>query len=127
MAAQSIPSPRLRLEATFGRTRVAFLGPRLDCADIAAVAEHLAGRRGRPLLILDLSRVAYLSAATLTSLLELRRGVRAARGRLSIENAGPLVYEVFAVTGLSDVLNVRREVPAMAGPCGSLAQECVRV
>jgi anti-anti-sigma factor len=107
MATLSTPSPRLRLEAARGRTRVTFLGIRLDAADVAAVQEHLAGVRGRPLLRLDLSRVEYLTAATLTALLALGRGVRAARGRLTLENAGPLVYELFEVAGLTGLLNVR--------------------
>jgi anti-anti-sigma factor len=123
MAALSIPSPRLRIEVTRGRTRVTFLGAHLEPADIAALAEHLAGKRGRPLLLLNLSGVEYLTAATLTALVSLSRGVRASRGCLAVENAGALVFEVFAVTGLAGLLNVRREIlPAAAEPCGTLAQ-----
>jgi anti-anti-sigma factor len=102
----SFTNPRLRVEVARGRTRVTFLGGRLDAGDVAALGEQLTAAPSRPRLRLDLTRVEFLSAATLAGLLGLRQSVRAARGELAIENVGPLVYEVFEATGLTDLLDV---------------------
>jgi anti-anti-sigma factor len=114
MARLWMPTPRLLIKEAHGCTRVTFLGTDLTAADVEAVEEHLAGVAGRPLLRLDLTRVEHLSAATLTGLLALDRRVRAARGHLAIEHVGPLVHEVFEVTGLSSLLNVKGELVASA-------------
>jgi anti-anti-sigma factor len=107
-----ITNPRLRVQVARGRTRVTFLGHRLDARDVAALAQQLAFTHGRPRLRLDLTRVEFLSAATLAGLLDLRRAVRAARGELAIDNVEPLVYEVFEVTGLTGLLAVHARGPA---------------
>jgi anti-anti-sigma factor len=103
----SNPNPRLRVEPARGRIRVTFLGRRLAAADVDAIRAQLATAPGRPLLRLDLTRVEFLSAATLGSLILLRQAVRAAGGELALENLSPLIHEVFEVTGLVGLLGVR--------------------
>jgi anti-anti-sigma factor len=59
-------------------------------------------------LRLDFLGVRYLSAGALGKLVALQKEIRAAGGRLSLANVGGLVYEVFQVTRLTGVLDVRR-------------------
>lgn len=58
-------------------------------------------------LVLDLDQVHFLAAAALGKLIVLARRVAAGGGHLSIENAGSDVYEVFSITNLTEVLDVR--------------------
>jgi anti-sigma B factor antagonist len=73
---------------------------------------RLAAELYRPRLRLDLGGVRYLGSTGLGKLLVLLKRVRAAGGQLAVDNAGPVVYEVFRVTRLTDILAVRPEGPA---------------
>ncbi len=108
----STTNPRLRAASARGRTRVTFLGGRLDARDLATLTEQLALTDDPPRLGLDLARVEFLTAATLGGLVGLHQAVRAAGGELAIENVGPLVYEVIEVSGLTRLLDVRARGPA---------------
>jgi anti-anti-sigma factor len=106
------PYRHLRVEAVGGETTVALreerwdhLGAEAAAGELFRLARELAGARLR----LDLGGVTYLSSAGLGTLLALHRRVRAAGGRLALENVEPAVYEVFQVTRLTAVLNVRRK------------------
>lgn len=68
--------------------------------------EAAAGLQGQDLHV-DLGRLEYLSSSGLGLFLGLHREVRAAGGRLSLHNVRGVVYEVFAVTRLTTVLDVR--------------------
>ncbi len=59
------------------------------------------GQRG---LLVDFAKVRSLSSLMLGELVQLNRAVEAAGGRLALFNIGPLVREVFTVTGLDRVL-----------------------
>jgi anti-anti-sigma factor len=69
----------------------------------------------RPRLRLDLGDVRYLGSTALGKLLVLLKRVRAAGGQLAVDNAVPAVYEVFHVTRLAQVLDVRPGGEAVAG------------
>jgi anti-anti-sigma factor len=62
--------------------------------------------KGRELR-LDLSDLEYVTSAGLGMFVSLNRAVTAAGGRLSLFNVRPTVYEVFALTRLTSILDVR--------------------
>ena len=57
---------------------------------------------------LDFRGIRTMSASTLSKLLILRRNLRALGGRLILRNVPPFVSEVFRVTHLDRVFEVRR-------------------
>ncbi len=58
-------------------------------------------------LYLDLSGVRIPTAGALGSLIGLHRDLRARGGRLVLLNVQPLAFEVFTITRLTEVLDVR--------------------
>ena len=68
---------------------------------------RLADAAGAGEVRLDFAAVEYVSSTGLGQLLVLHKRLRAAGGRLSLCNVRPAVYEVFAVTRLTGVFNVR--------------------
>jgi anti-anti-sigma factor len=93
-------------ETTVARLTVA----RLDSSNAEALGRQfaeLAGTSGRRHLRLDLGTVRYISSEPLGKLVSLYRQVRAAGGRLVLENVTPLVYEVLTATQLTRLFDVR--------------------
>jgi anti-anti-sigma factor len=89
---------RARLNVTsLGESEVGRIGPQLLGLAAGGVQD----------LRLDLGPVEYLTSDGLGLFLALNERVRAGGGRLSLHNVGDLVYEVFAVTRLTTVLDVR--------------------
>jgi len=70
----------------------------------------------RPHLTLDFGAVDFLSSLGLATLLTVHKQLRARDGRLAVVNVRPHVYEVFAVTRVTTVLDVRGQEEA-ARPC----------
>jgi stage II sporulation protein AA (anti-sigma F factor antagonist) len=66
----------------------------------------------RPRLLLDFDAVDYLNSMGLATLLTVHKHVRASGGRLAVVNVRPHVYEIFAVTRLTTVLNVCEKAAA---------------
>jgi anti-anti-sigma factor len=81
----------------------------LNESDVWRVGPQLLGLAAGegPDLRLDLGPVEYLTSSGLGLFLALHERVRAGGGRLSLHNVGDLVYELFAVTRLTTVLDVR--------------------
>lgn len=93
------------------RTIVTFTQSQLDDAAVRALnddLDHLAEELGTGELHLDFGRVEYLSSAGLGKAVALHQRLSAAGGRLALVNLGPLLYELFEVTHLNKVLDVRR-------------------
>jgi anti-anti-sigma regulatory factor len=88
---------------------------RLIADAVARAATHAGG----PTLSIDLGGVAAPTAACLGRLVALERRLRAAGRRLVLVNVGELAYEVFSVTRLVDLLDVRR-----AGECDDTGRAC---
>ena len=72
---------------------------------LAALMELARTSRGRELR-LDLSALEYVASTGLGVFVALNREVRASGGRLSLLNVRAPVYEVFALTRLTSVLDV---------------------
>jgi anti-sigma B factor antagonist len=70
--------------------------------ELAALAAAAA-----PDLTLDLSAVEFLSSMALTRFIRLDRDLRASGGRLSLVNVRPDVFQVFTVSRLDTLLDVR--------------------
>jgi len=83
--------------------------PTLTEADGDAFDRELAALRATatPDLVLDLSAVEFMSSMALSRFLALDRELRAGGGRLTLVNLRPDVLQVFAVTRLDQVLDVR--------------------
>lgn len=64
-----------------------------------------AGIGGVTALALDMAGVDYVSSAGLRVLLQAQK-VMNRQGSLVIENPGPLVMEVFEITGFADILTI---------------------
>jgi anti-anti-sigma factor len=75
-------------------------------AELLRVAEE----RSSAHLLLDLGKVGYLNSTALAKLVGLYTRLRAAGRRLALENVAPHVYEVFHVTRLTTLLDVRPAV-----------------
>src|SRR5262249_41522055 len=78
-----------------------------DAESVLASLQALARQNpGRDLLV-DLSGLNYLGSTGLGLFVTLNREVKAAGGRPSLHNVTEPVYEVFALTRLTTVLDVR--------------------
>lgn len=84
--------------------------------ELQALAEQLAGVELR----LDMDEVDYLGSTALGKLVVLHKKLAAAGGRLVLVNVNDFPYELFQVTRLNEVLDVRRK----GADSGALATTC---
>jgi len=61
----------------------------------------------RKKIVLDFSNVEYLSSAALGKLITLDKKVKSAKGKLRLCNIRPDIYEVFAITRLNKLFDIR--------------------
>ena len=64
---------------------------------------------GRKNLVLNFESVEFLSSAALGKLITLDRKVKAAKGRLKMCNIRPEIFEVFQITKLNKVFDIRKD------------------
>ena len=80
---------------------------RLDTMTSPELEKELnASLEGADRLILDFSRLVYISSAGLRVLLSTHKKMISAGGSLTIANAVSAVREVFDITGFSDILTL---------------------
>lgn len=72
-------------------------------------------------LILDLAGISFLGSVALAKFVALNKVVRAAGGKLTLVNLNPAVREVFAVTRLDAILDVRGVPSGRSGTHARLA------
>jgi anti-anti-sigma regulatory factor len=89
---------------------VRFTEPSLSGASI----ERLLRLVGPARLRLDFAQVEDLTGNVLARLVALHTNVRAAGGELTLENLAPAAYELFEVTRLTSVLNIRCQGDAVS-------------
>jgi anti-sigma B factor antagonist len=102
--------PLLHVEQLDTATHVKVVARELGEANVHAFGEavfRLAEELGPPRLQLDLGEVTYLTSTALGKLVSLHQRVRAADGELVVANVTAPVYELFQVTRLHQLLDVR--------------------
>lgn len=81
--------------------------------DEAAIQEignelfKLVEQQRRHKLLLNFSQVDFLSSATLGKLITLDKKVKAAQGKLKLSNIKQKIYEVFAITRLNKLFDIK--------------------
>ena len=78
-------------------------------ASVGGLLLRLADEPGRHQLRLDLGELPYVNSEWLGKFIALHKKVKGAGGHLALVNVPPAVYEVFEVTHLHRVLDVRRK------------------
>jgi anti-anti-sigma factor len=103
----------MRAEAAGHTTLVKIIDKDLDGEKMQAIARcwrRPASEPGRHRLRLrlDFGNVEFLTASALGHLVVLHKEAEALGGRLTLYNVGAMVYEVFAATRLTTLLDVRQ-------------------
>jgi anti-sigma B factor antagonist len=76
---------------------------------------HLVEAESRKKLLLNFTAVDFLSSAALGKLITLDKKMKAAGGILKLSNIRPEIYEVFAITKLNRLFDIKEdEVDALA-------------
>jgi anti-sigma B factor antagonist len=73
--------------------------------ELFSLVEH----DNRKSVLLNFSNVEFLSSAALGKLITLDRKVKAAKGRLKMSNIRPEIFEVFQITKLNKVFDIRKD------------------
>jgi anti-sigma B factor antagonist len=84
----------------------------LDEASIQELGTELFGlveRDNRRSILLNFTDVEFLSSAALGKLITLDRKVKAAKGRLKMSNIRPEIFEVFQITKLNKIFDIRSD------------------
>lgn len=82
----------------------------LDEANIQELGQELfrlVEEDHRTRLLLNFSSVEFLSSAALGKLITLDKKVKAHKGKLKLSNIRPEIYEVFAITKLNKLFDIR--------------------
>jgi len=91
----------------------------LDEGNIQIIGNQLFGLvedDGRKKIVLDFSNVEYLSSAALGKLITMDKKVKAAKGKLRLCCVRPDIYEVFAITKLNKLFDMKEtQEDALAG------------
>jgi anti-sigma B factor antagonist len=105
------PGPSLEIARNGNRLVVRLVGCKdlhednvhLVDGQVASLVEERPGQH----LVLDLAAVQYLTSSALGKLVALHRRLRQQGGRLTVINAQDAVWEVFVVTRLNQILEVK--------------------
>lgn len=84
----------------------------LDETNIQIIGNQLFGlvdEDGRQKIILDFANVEYLSSAALGKLITMDKKVKGAGGKLRLCSIRPEIYEVFAITKLNKLFDIRED------------------
>ena len=81
---------------------------RLDTMTAPELEKELNGAlSGADSLVMDFSKLEYISSAGLRVLLSAHKAM-SAKGGMKVTNVNEIVQEVFEVTGFADILNIER-------------------
>ena len=84
----------------------------LDEANIQGLGQELfqlVEEENRGKLLLNFSTVEFLSSAALGKLITLDKKVKSHGGKLKLSNIRPEIYEVFAITKLNKLFDIRED------------------
>lgn len=87
-----------------GAMQVATLEGRLDTATASAAETELMALLVPPGLVLDLTKVRYVSSAGLRTLLKLAKEARAKSANFALVGLQPAVREVFEISGFDKII-----------------------
>jgi anti-anti-sigma factor len=101
-------------------TMVRFLDRKIiDAANIQELGDELFSlveKEQRKNLLLNFANVEFLSSAALNKLIILDKKVKAHTGKMRLCNLKPEIYEVFAITRLNQLFDIKNtEAEALAG------------
>jgi anti-sigma B factor antagonist len=60
-------------------------------------------------LVLDFTKLRYISSAGLRVILSTQKKINAAQGKMTIKNPNEMIMEVFEATGFSEILTIENE------------------
>jgi anti-sigma B factor antagonist len=107
---------RLEVSEVGGVTVIRFVDRKiLDEANIQELGRELFAlveEDNRKSLLLNFSNVEFLSSAALGKLITLDKKVKAHGGKLRLCNIRPEIYEVFAITKLNKLFDIREDEAA---------------
>ncbi len=106
---------RLELEEVGDVTVAKFTDKKiLDEGNIQIIGNQLFAliEEGRQKIVLDFSNVEYLSSAALGKLITMDKKVKAAKGKLRLCAIRPDIYEVFAITKLNKLFDMKDNLEA---------------
>ena len=111
---------RLDIEEIGDVTIARFLDKKiLDENNIQMIGNQMFGlvdEDGRKKIVLDFANVEYLSSAALGKLITMNNKVKTAKGKLRLCNIRPEILEVFTITKLNKVLEIKTDQEqALAG------------
>lgn len=102
---------RLRVRQEDGIIRVEFVDRNiLDEANIQQIGEEISellAAEQAPKLVISFSNVDHLSSAALGTLITIHNKVNAASGQLRLASIDPQIYEVFMITKLNKLFDIR--------------------
>ncbi len=105
---------RISVEDVGGATVARFNDKKiLDESIIQLIGEQLfslVDDDGRNKIVLDFTNVDYLSSAALGKLITLDKKVKAAQGKLRLCCIHPDIYEVFEITRLNKIFDIRADL-----------------
>lgn len=91
----------------------------LDEASIQELGQELFAlveSENRTKLLLNFSKVDFLSSAALGKLIMLDKKIKVRKGKLRLTNIRPEIYEVFAITKLNKLFDIKKdETEALEG------------
>jgi anti-sigma B factor antagonist len=104
---------RLKVNEISGVTVVHFVDRKiLDEANIQELGQELfelIEEQGKKSLLLNFSTVEFLSSAALGKLITLDKKVKAHAGKLKLSNIRPEIYEVFKITKLNKLFDIKED------------------
>ncbi|GDY09701.1 MAG: anti-sigma factor antagonist [Planctomycetota bacterium] len=107
---------RLEIEEVGDVTVAKFIDKKiLDEGNIQIIGNQLFAlleEDGRLKIVLDFSNVEYLSSAALGKLITMDKKVKAAKGKLRLCAIRPDIYEVFAITKLNRLFDMKDNLEA---------------
>jgi anti-sigma B factor antagonist len=84
----------------------------LDAANIQELGDELFGlveQESRKNLLLNFSNVEFMSSAALNKLIVLNKKVQGVGGKLRLSNLRPEIYDVFVITRLNTVFDIKAD------------------
>ena len=102
---------RIRVKQAEGVTQIEFIDRNiLDEANIQAIGEEigtLIEAAAKPQLLISFANVDHLSSAALGTLITVNTKIRNKGGKLCLADIDPQIYEVFVITRLNQLFEIK--------------------